>query len=326
MVSSGIEDYAARFARLRTNRNRKVWSEVTAYQAPHKPLLLLCVLDLLDSGGISSNLVEITEDLAELFGRYWERVLPFGHPGNLALPFFHLRGDGFWHLIPRHEGARLGSQIAYVSRLREEILGACLDEELFDLVRSGENRDRLRSVLIETYFSPETRRPIIEQSAINRGAFFYSEELLKHPENPRVEETLPVEEAYRPAVRDQGFRRAVVTAYLHRCALCGLRVRTLDGRTAVAAAHIVPWRETKDDRPANGMALCRMCHWVFDEGLMSVSSEYEISTSPQLIAIDNLPGYLTNLEGRGIVGPSQRTFWPDAESLRWHHENVFRVR
>jgi len=252
--------------------------------------------------------------------------LPFGHPGNLALPFFHLRGDGFWHLIPRHEGARLGSQIAYVSRLREEILGACLDEELFDLVRSGENRDRLRSVLIETYFSPETRRPIIEQSAINRGAFFYSEELLKHPENPRVEETLPVEEAYRPAVRDQGFRRAVVTAYLHRCALCGLRVRTLDGRTAVAAAHIVPWRETKDDRPANGMALCRMCHWVFDEGLMRVSSEYEISTSPQLIAIDNLPGYLTNLEGRGIVGPSRKTFWPDAESLRWHHENVFRVR
>jgi putative restriction endonuclease len=326
LVSSGIEDYAARFARLRTNRNRKVWSEVTAYQAPHKPLLLLCVLDLLDSGGISSNLVEITEDLAELFGRYWERVLPFGHPGNLALPFFHLRGDGFWHLIPRHEGARLGSQIAYVSRLREEILGACLDEELFDLVRSGENRDRLRSVLIETYFSPETRRPIIEQSAINRGAFFYSEELLKHPENPRVEETLPVEEAYRPAVRDQGFRRAVVTAYLHRCALCGLRVRTLDGRTAVAAAHIVPWRETKDDRPANGMALCRMCHWVFDEGLMRVSSEYEISTSPQLIAIDNLPGYLTNLEGRGIVGPSRKTFWPDAESLRWHHENVFRVR
>jgi putative restriction endonuclease len=45
---------------------------------------------------------------------------------------------------------------------------------------------------------------------------------------------------YRPAVRDQGFRRAVVTAYLHRCALCGIRVRTLDGRTAVAVAHIVP--------------------------------------------------------------------------------------
>ena len=325
MMGDGIDDYARRFARLRTNRNRKVWSGITAHQAPHKPLLLLCVLDLLDSGEISSNLVEITDDLTELFGRYWERVLPFGRPGNLALPFFHLQGDGFWRLLPRHENARIGSQITSLTRLWEEVIGACLDEELYDLVRSKENRDRLRSVLIETYFSPETRRPMVEQGAINRGAFVYSEELLKRPEDPRVEETLPVEEVYRPAVRDQGFRRAVVTAYLHRCALCGIRVRTLDGRTAVTAAHIVPWSETRDDRPANGMALCRMCHWVFDEGLMRVSSGYEISTSPQLTDIDNLPGYLTNLEGRGIVGPSRKPFWPDAESLRWHHKNVFRT-
>jgi hypothetical protein len=40
---------------------------------------------------------------------------------------------------------------------------------------------------------------------------------------------------------------------------------------------------------------------------------------------DNLPGYLTNLEGRGILGPSQGPFWPDVESLRWHRENVLRT-
>ena len=156
MVSGGIEGYAARFARLRTNRNRKVWSEVTAHQAPHKPLLLLCVLDLFDSGKVSSNLVEITDDLAELFGRYWERVLPFGRPGNLALPFFHLRGDGFWRLLPRHEDARVGPQITSPTRLRDEVVGARFDEELYDLMRSEGHCDRLRSVLLERYFSPET--------------------------------------------------------------------------------------------------------------------------------------------------------------------------
>ncbi|WP_228282436.1 HNH endonuclease [Rubrobacter tropicus] len=325
-MGDGIDGYAERFARLRTNRNRKGWSGVTAHQAPHKPLLLLCVLDLFESGKVFSNLVEITDDLAELFGRYWERVLPFGRSGNLALPFFHLQSDGFWHLLPKHEDARIGPQISSLSRLQEEVLGARLDEDLYDFVLIKEYRDRLRSVLIETYFSSETRSIVLEQSFINRGAFVYSEELLKHPEDPRVKEALPVEEAYRPAVRDQGFRRAVVTAYRHRCALCGIRVRTLDGHTAVAAAHIVPWSETRDDRPANGMALCRMCHWVFDEGLMWVSSGYEISASPQLTTSANLPGYLTNLEGRGIVGPSQKPFWPDIESLRWHHENVFRAR
>jgi putative restriction endonuclease len=275
---------------------------------------------------ISSNLVEITDDLTELFGRYWDRVLPFGRPGNLALPFFHLRGHGFWHLLPRHGNARIGSQITSLNRLREEVLGARLDETLYDLMRWKENRDRLRSVLIETHFSPETRRPIVEQGAINRGAFVYSDELLTRSEEPWVEEALPVEEEYRPAVRDQGFRRAVVTAYLHRCALCGIRVRTLDGHMAVAAAHIVPWSETQDDRPANGMALCRMCHWVFDEGLIKLSSGYEISSSRELTTLGNLPGYLTNLEGRVILGSSQRPFWPGVESLRWHRENVFRAR
>ena len=321
-MGNGPDYYAARFARLRTNRNRNVWSEVTAHQAPHKPILLLSVLDLFDSGEISSNLVEISDDLAELFGRYWERGLPFTRPGNLALPFFHLRGDGFWHLLPRHESTSVGSQITSLPRLREVIVGARLDETLYDLVRSKVNCDRLRSVLIETYFSPETRRFILEQSAINRGAFVYSEELLSHPEDSSVGETLSVEKTYLPAVRDQGFRRAVVTAYSHRCALCGIRVRTLGGHTAVTAAHIVPWSETHDDRPANGMALCRMCHWTFDEGLLGVSQVYEVIASRQLNTLDNLPGYLTNLKGRGIVGPSQEQFWPDTASLRWHQENV----
>ena len=324
-MSNGIDDYARRFARLRTNRNRKVWSEVTMHQAPHKPILLLCVLDLFDSGGISSNLVEISDDLVELFDRYWRRVLPFNRPGNLALPFFHLQGDGFWHLLPRHGRNSFGVQISSLSRLREEAIGARMDEKLYGLFGSEENRDRLRSVLSETYFSPEVRPLVVEQSITNRGAFLYSEGLLNNPENRRVEETLSVKEVYLPAVRDQGFRRAVVRAYSHRCALCGIRVRTLDGHTAVTAAHIVPWSETQDDRPANGMALCRMCHWTFDEGLLGVSQEYEVIASRQLPVPDNLPGYLTNLEGRGIVGPSEDPFWPDTASLRWHHENVFRT-
>lgn len=42
--------------------------------------------------------------------------------------------------------------------------------------------------------------------------------------------------------------------------------------------------------------------------------------------IGNLLGYLTNFEGRGIVGLAQRAFWPDTESLWWHPENVLRTR
>ena len=177
----------------------------------------------------------------------------------------------------------------------------------------------------ERYFSNEAREVLLQQGFVNREAFIYSEKLLENPRDLHIRETLPLEEEYIP-VRDQGFRRAVVTAYCHRCALCAIRVRTLDNYTAVTAAHIRPWSETQDDRPANGMALCRMCHWTFDEGLLGVSQEYEVIASRQLTVLNNLPGYLTNLEGRGSVGPAQRAFWPATESLRWHQENVLRTQ
>ena len=176
------------------------------------------------------------------------------------------------------------------------VIGARLDEPLYQLLCVQEPRDLLRSVLIQTYFAPELQNLLVEQGAINYEAFLYSKKLLEQHEQQAIRETLAEEETYRPAARDQGFRHAVVTAYAHRCALCGVRVRTLDGHTAVTAAHIVPWSVGNDDRPANGMAHCRTCHWIFDEGLLSVSLTYEILASSQLRLADNLPGYLISLE------------------------------
>jgi putative restriction endonuclease len=284
------------------------------------------VLDLVELNKIDSNFIEITEDLLDLFDKYWLEVLPFTRPSTLAMPFVRMESEGFWHLARRKEGESLfGRPERSVAQLRERVFGACLDEALYEHLQVVANRRILRSVLVgERHFSNEANEVLLRQGFVNREAFIYSEKLLKNPRDREIRETLPLEEEYMP-VRDQGFRRAVVTAYTHRCALCGIRVSTLDGHTAVTAAPIVPWSETQDDRPANGMALCRMCHWTFDEGLLGVSQEYEVTASKQLIVPSNLPGYLTNLEGHGIVGPSQKQFWPDTESLRWHHENVLRT-
>lgn len=320
-------EYASCFAKLNTNKNRFHWTADTYNSAPHKPLLLLSVLDLFERGEVRSNLIELSPDLGELFVRYWEKVFPFGQQGSLALPFFHLRSDGFWHLQPQPGKEVIltsTSSISSLPRLEETVLGARLDEALYELLSVPESRAFLRAILIETYFAPEIRGVLDEQSAVNHEAFVYSNELLELRTDQAVKETLESVEAYRPAIRDQGFRRAIVTVYSHRCAMCGIRVRTLDGHTVVDAAHIIPWSVNHDDRPANGMALCRTCHWTFDEGLLRIAPSYEILTSAQLRAATNLPGYLSNLEGRVIVRPSEEVYWPDTKSLRWHHENVFR--
>lgn len=223
----------------------------------------------------------------------------------------------------KEEALRIASQIRSLTQLQETVTGARLDEALYQLLHAAESRDLLRSVLVQTYFAPELREPLMEQGAVNREAFLYSKELLEQREQRAIRVAL-AEETYRPAARDQGFRRAVVTAYAHRCALHGMRVRTLDGRTSVTAAYIVSWSVSYDDRPANGMALCRTCHWVFDEGLLSVSLTYEILASRQLSIADNLPGYLLGLERNSMVRPEQRAYWPEPKSLEWHRKHIFR--
>jgi predicted restriction endonuclease len=96
-----LESYLERLAKLRSDSSKSRWPATTYYRAPHKPLLLLAVMDLIAEGTISTNLIEATPDLGELFTLYWSRVMPPDQRGNLALPFFHLKSDGFWHLKPQ---------------------------------------------------------------------------------------------------------------------------------------------------------------------------------------------------------------------------------
>jgi putative restriction endonuclease len=324
-----VTDYVGRFSKLRVDTSPARWSTTTRHRAPHKPLLLLAMMDLFAQGSITVNLIEITPELGELFTLYWARVMPPDQRGNLALPFFHLQSDGFWHLIPRpgkEAVLEASHQIRSVNQLRDTVIGARLDEELYDLLCPEESRNLLRAVLIETCFAPEVRPGLLEQGLINAEAFRYSLELLEHARSAQVKETISEAEAYEPAVRDQGFRRAVIMAYDHRCALCGIRMLTADGHTAVDAAHIKPWSISRNDDPRNGMALCRLCHWTFDEGLTGISPHYQVAVSPQLSTDRNFPGHVLTLSGRRILGPAEEPLWPDLDALAWHRQNIFRGR
>jgi putative restriction endonuclease len=324
-----LEKYIERFRKLHTDVSPTRWSATTRHRAPHKPLLLLAVIDLFAQGSITTSLVEFTSELGELFTLYWARVMPPDHRGNIALPFFHLKSDGFWHLVPRPgKGNFLVAtrQIRSANQLRDTVLGARLDDELHTLLCTEKPRNLLRVALIETYFAPEVQSVLVEQGTINIKAFYYSQRLLEQARKRQIKEGLVEEEDYGAATRDQGFRRAIITAYNHRCALCGIRMLTPDGHTAVDAAHIIPWSISHNDDPRNGIALCRLCHWTFDEGLISVSPHYEVITSSQLAANHNVPGHLLTLSGRGIIGPAERPLWPDVDSLHWHRRHVFRSR
>jgi putative restriction endonuclease len=207
-----------------------------------------------------------------------------------------------------------------IAHLQSLTVGARLPTDLSLFLSNPEDRDILRQILIGRYFLPAAQARLREQGTVNVEAFEYSQDLL----HGRIVAEVREAEIYRPAARSQGFRRAIVVAYDHRCATCGIRVMTADGRTAVDAAHIKPWSESWNDHPTNGLALCKLCHWCFDEGVIGIDQRRAILISRQLSSFPNVPAHLATLQQRPIIGPENSVLAPDLGALLWHQRHMFR--
>jgi len=103
----------------------------------------------------------------------------------------------------------------------------------------------------------------------------------------------------------------------------GIRMLTPEGHTVVEAAHVVPWSQSHDDHPTNGMCLCRLCHWSFDEGLMSVGRAYEVLVSNRVRMDDNIPAHILPLADRKIFTPEETRFWPSQDNLQKHYRTIY---
>jgi putative restriction endonuclease len=137
--------------------------------APHKPLLLLSVIDLVERGVIRSNHIELSDDLVATFksntAKYIGHSIVFSP--NIGKPFYHMQHEPFWHLVPAEYSTELDiaadSQIGYgkksvsyaISTLRANYRYAMIDIELFELLQNEDARARLRVMLISKYFSSQ---------------------------------------------------------------------------------------------------------------------------------------------------------------------------
>jgi len=319
-----LDHYLQAFRRLRVDTNRRSWTEVTKFKSPYKPFLLMSVMDMVADGSITRNFIEPSLDLTETWLGYIALLPPLNRQASMAYPFFYLIGDGFWNLKPRPDvEVKHGQTVSSIKRLREFYYGAKFNDDLFPLLQMKSSREKLRGALIDTFFAPEVQPRLWEQAVLNLDAAEYSSKLLGVADKPI---TVPSnsESETTEKVRDQGFRKAIVRLYDHRCALCGIKIITDENHTIVEAAHIKPWSVSHDDRPTNGMALCKLCHWSFDEGLMAVGSEYQVLVSQIVKKDPNLPGHMLTLSDRPIFCPSESKLWPALGNFQWHRKTRFR--
>jgi len=121
-------------------------------------------------------------------------------------------------------------------------------------------------------------------------------------------------------IKQNFFRRAVLSSYRGRCCMSGLSEPRL-----LVASHIVPWSKDKANRlnPSNGLCLSAIHDRAFDKGLITLSDDFKIVVSEELKRKDEpfIREVLLPLNGRTIEPPER--FAPQTEFIAWHRKELF---
>jgi hypothetical protein len=143
----------------------------------------------------------------------------------------------------------------------------------------------------------------------------------------------------KQAVRDAAGRRfseVIKAAYDYRCLVCSHRYPKLDSAMSagVDGAHILPYRRYDLNEVINGLCLCKLCHWAFDNGVLRIDGrrtarQYVISIprtvrdEARAVAFDL--SYFQQYEGAVARGrlPQAEALWPSATYLDELNRQVF---
>jgi putative restriction endonuclease len=309
-MSKDREYYAAKFTRLNVNRKAGV-------PAPHKPILLLAVIEMIEQNKITDNRIELSPELIATFLKYWSNLVFTQHQSNISLPFFHLKGDQFWHLAPSMSyGGSIADIKPSLTALRNAVRYAYFDDALFEQLTDASSRLYLTRVLLQKWF-PSNEIQLdqiyavdelgnIQHQLVKDGGAVYTVDELKDQD--------------RIFVRNSAFRRVITSLYEHRCAFCKLKIVSRDNQNIVDGAHIKPFAEFRDDRFDNGLALCKNHHWAFDRGWFSIGDRYELIVAGDRILEEPSPGArsMHDFHGESIFLPAQPGNQPRLEALQWH--------
>lgn len=121
--------------------------------------------------------------------------------------------------------------------------------------------------------------------------------------------------------RSPKFKREVVERFQHKCVFCGI-VQSIRGiASAAEAAHIIPRSARGADSIENALCLCRLHHWAFDWGLISISNEGTVIVSDEIrIEDEGISASLISISGVKIFFPNNIKI--PMEALAWHRRNV----
>lgn len=292
--------------------------------APHKPVLLLSIIQLFEQGIFVNQHVFLLPELVAAFKSNWNRLVHTTHHPIFALPYYHMNSEPFWMLIPNAGCEKWIESKGSMRSLRNLITAvryAQIDNELAVLLCKKESRDILKLHLVEHYFSDIKSfnnivgiDDVVSPSILNDSSEEYRRKILDL--KSRLNENAFQEEVF---IRGGLFKREIPKIYNTTCAISELRVDSLFSISMVDACHIVPFSEGYDDTFTNGISLCPNLHRAFDRGLLSISENYEVLLNKNFIESNSVYN-LKQFERKKITLPTNESHHPSQENLMAHRK------
>ena len=281
------------------------------HEKPHKPLLLLAVFDLIDEGLATPDRIPWCQELRDRFKARFEVVRKHNDQCNPDLPFLYLRRDGFWEPLVRDAGGNRALGGPPLVSDFDRVFARFIDG--FDLlVAVPENRRRMREALVTRYF-PDHAAQLLRSATSDLPS------TISHPPSSSLNED-ELADGRSPA-----FRRKILEIYDHQCAACGLRIKLPTARDVsfIDAAHLIPFAESRNDHPTNGLTLCKNHHWAMDRDIIAPGPDHHWHVSrfvdPRR---SNGEKELRALSGQALLLPQDPAFHPTGEGLTWRYERL----
>ncbi len=290
------------------------------HEKPHKPCLILAVLDLLATGRMTPDRIPWSQALRDRFKMYFDVVRKRQDQCNPELPFWHLKSERWWQPVRiSGSGTHPLTVAPSATDARNNTVYATLSGGMQHFVSTPMDRMLLRDSLVSRYF-PHAR-PVLLPLFAEPNAVPGQPSLDASIASNRLEEDPPLT---LPG-RNSAFRRKILEIYDCQCAACGLRIRLpqTDDLTFVDAAHLIPFTSSFNDHPTNGIALCKNHHWAMDRFLIAPTPGLSWMVSPHLDARrSDGEKSLIALKGKRVLPPSEPAFAPTRESLQWRVERL----
>jgi len=321
MPQKNLSFYIHSFKNLRRDRAR------IKEGAPHKPILLLSIIQLYQNDIIDSNKIFITPELVALFKSNWAQLVITGHDANFSLPFYHMKSESFWSLVPKagcESWLGMSGSMRSFNNLNTAVEYAEIDVELTELLFETESRNILQQILLDEYFPStgsfqntigleylqEIQRKIIQESPENYQSEI--DELRKNVSAEKYEEEI--------FLRGETFKREIPKIYQYTCCISGLSISIAKEISMIDACHIVPFSKSHDDTISNGIALCPNLHRAFDRGLISISDDYKVLVAKNFSENSESQYQIGIFKDKDILLPSNPGFFPSRKNLAEHRQ------